>query len=1842
MKKWFLAGLVAFTAAQAMQPPAPKRESPVASVSPAPLSPVPSPQISPAPLPPPPVFEIPEDTRLFTNDPGAGGMAISPADGKIEPFASFSITFPTDIVTPDKIDIENTESPVIAWPPLDAQFFWRSPVEGDWQVTGPRIPGQTYRLRLREDLKALDGSALPVGAWGVELSSDPLKVSSWYDERDQLNSRPVVPLEFNYPVRLQDVAEGLWFQDRATRKKFPAEISVQIEEDDKAVPTPTTLRATPRDPLPVGAFYDLVVENVHDAYAGRTLPYPKVFPLGTTRPLAISYVAARNWATDIPYVEIKFQTDLSDDPLPPNAVTVDPPVPNLTLEKDAATITVNGSFDPNIRYRVTIAKALTGDRGFPMAADSLWGATFPHKPPTILFPPGDFRQRAALGLRFALVQSNTEMLGWRLARIPGDKLPAVLDKLRKGLSEGDPLLIDSFGLDVVGSGEFPAVANDKEELRKIEWKPVDELAGPYLIEAAAAAADGTKVANRSLIWFGGLALTQKLAPDTLSVRIASMTDGQPVAGVRLQLLTSGMLDVASAISDASGLVSFPRTASTAATFFQTTDQGKSTLWPASPDGQFSSGSTYFSPQPTVLGHILTDRPLYRPGQDLKVKGFVRVKKDGVLTVPDGQVISWEITKAWQDAVLASGTAKVTASGGWNAAWVVPEAGDLGEYRVRAKLGIADAGNPASFRIEEFRNPPFSVACDVEDPGKPAVSVVTVSSRYFHGAPNAGSRVKWKATWLSDHEGEYYFSDESDGFNQVDLYSQLLKEVVFETVAEGETALDGNGQATITSTQPFPDPGNRADATVLWQVDITGPDGQTITGGATDDVRMNDVCLGVKAVEDSPENTVRFELRALPRAEGDTVPEKLPVVLYIVKAKSVKEQIAPFVYRYRNFDDFIRLAAKDVPSTGTVDFPASEPGRYVLVAGPVTGGMQVSAQQTVTGPGESEFPVSNDETLQVVGPKDPVVLGQNVGFDVLSPSGGIAWVTVETVHILDSRTIEIPGNATHIDIPTREEFLPNAFATVYLLRPGGTSKLPGEMFGFVGFSITDPSKELSVDPQVDKPAYEPREKVTGSVLVTNAEKPVEGAEVTVYAVDDSILTLGNWALPNLAGPFFPANSFNIVTSPALRGLVEGINPEQLTQKGYTVGDGGGEEFGNVGFTRKDFKPILFWSPNLKTDPKGVVTFETEAPDNLTRFRVIALAQTPKSQFGAASGTFDVSKKLIVEPSLPRFLREGDEVELRAVARQKFAANEKLAIRCLTSLALGGSDRIEIAADKDAPAVVRFSAKVGQDISSATIRFDVVSTGAEKAADSVEVTIPVLPRTILVNESKAGSWFGDKFPASDFLSAEWLASRGTFSTTLSTSPWLTKLMGLPSVLDYPHGCLEQQSSRILAFTSLAELLKWIPSNKERDENYRHTILESLKVIEASLLPDGLLPYWPMGTTGSPFVTIQTALATALAESEGMDVPSRLTGELPTALHGMIDRTIKVSPTLRAFAMFALSEIEEGADLAAAADELYLERDKLTYEGKAFLSLVYAGLKSAPAKQKQLVSELPADFGDEGFDPQTFSSPTRTEALCLLARFSLDPNGNASTIRSRIEKLMESSSSLSTQENLWLLLTFKALLKVQPPAAIARSVAPTPDALAPNKSAAEWTDRLLSKAAELKITGLGGAAKGTFVLNARRQLTAREVQPVQKGMRIDRLVKNVTDPSRIGTPEAPFRLGDEILITYRFQASKPQSFVALEDALPAGVEVLNPNLDLFGKYYAVNNESGVDTATLSHSEMHDSRTDLYFDDVAAGLHSYTVLARITSAGTFEWPAAQIYPMYDSRIYARTAPASCAVKSD
>ena len=117
----------------------------------------------------------------------------------------------------------------------------------------------------------------------------------------------------------------------------------------------------------------------------------------------------------------------------------------------------------------------------------------------------------------------------------------------------------------------------------------------------------------------------------------------------------------------------------------------------------------------------------------------------------------------------------------------------------------------------------------------------------------------------------------------------------------------------------------------------------------------------------------------------------------------------------------------------------------------------------------------------------------------------------------------------------------------------------------------------------------------------------------------------------------------------------------------------------------------------------------------------------------------------------------------------------------------------------------------------------------------------------------------------------------------------------------------------------------------------------------------------------------------------------------------------------------------------------------------------------------------------------------------------------------------------------------------------------------------------------------------------------------------------------------------ITYRVNTQKTQNYVALEDLLPAGLETVNPALAMIAKFFEIPSDNTDERAlALSHSELRDRSTLLYFNELLAGHGTYSVLARATAAGTFRWPATQISPMYDSRFSGLSPSSVCVVSGE
>jgi uncharacterized protein YfaS (alpha-2-macroglobulin family) len=236
------------------------------------------------------------------------------------------------------------------------------------------------------------------------------------------------------------------------------------------------------------------------------------------------------------------------------------------------------------------------------------------------------------------------------------------------------------------------------------------------------------------------------------------------------------------------------------------------------------------------------------------------------------------------------------------------------------------------------------------------------------------------------------------------------------------------------------------------------------------------------------------------------------------------------------------------------------------------------------------------------------------------------------------------------------------------------------------------------------------------------------------------------------------------------------------------------------------------------------------------------------------------------------------------------------------------------------------------------------------------------------------------------------------------------------------------------------------------------------------------------------------------------------------------------------------------------------------------------------------------------------------------------------------MSSSESLSTQENLWLLLAFKSMLHSEETAPLKIS---DPSAImSKNGRSAAWLSCLLPNPALNENLNQNNLS---YLMRAKYSDQSPQTERTDRGIRIERVVHDLTDAKRTGNAEAPFKLGDQILITYRVNSQKTQSYAALEDLLPAGLETVNPALAMIAKFFEIPAESADERALgLSHSELRDSSTLLYFNDLFAGKGTYSVLARATAAGTFRWPATQIAPMYDSRFSGLSPSSVCVVSGE
>jgi uncharacterized protein YfaS (alpha-2-macroglobulin family) len=1710
-----------------------------------------------------------------------------------------------------------------------------------------------------------------------------------------LVARPIVQMEFSRDVLPLDVAKAVYFQDRVTHEKFPVEVNLEQSQSAQAQ---GWFKVEPIAALPPGRSYLLVIDPLKASKTGETLPHLRVVQAGTTFPLIVRRVVGLNQPSLGAFVRVTTNHTVDPDPANYKFIEIEPAVKNLRFEPHEYTLDIRGDFNTATEYRVTLKAALKST-AFDLDKDSVWKVHFHPKRPAIILTASLILQPAsAPSIRHSFRQVNTQKLDWRVARIPREKIGEVYTRVRefeKTLEDRDAAtgeykyqptepLIPELALTTVASGTVEASGEDKETERQIEWMPESPVPGVYLLEISGKDSSGRMIGNRSIISRTDTVSTQIDLTAGSILRVCDIDSGKPVGDVPVEILKSGSQPVP-VTTDANGEIFFARSLlesdedSSAHAVLVGRPGGESLHLiglPAFPSGNPKSPSVS-EDEPELKCAIVTDRNMYRPGETVKFKGFARNFQAGKLAIPSGEPIEWRIDAIaghTSEPPLYNGEAKLSPNGSWEGFWQIPNSA-LGEYFIKAGDSVE------KITVSEFRPPEFSVKTEAEAlPG--GIMRARVSSVHFHGAPNANAKVHWTAEWIVDNWSGDREEGEEDGKRDLVLDDQFSPEatshgdgilskagwdtptegrnVNISASVEGETTLDASGAATLECKSPFGKGVAYGRAKVFWLVDVTSAAARTLRGGTVAKVQLVPQILGVK-LKQSGAKTIDLEIGSYNAEDEPAAGLAAKAELFRVETKTVKELLGPNVNRYRNSPVFEKVWEGEVttPAQRTIKVPAA--GDYVVrvVATNQPGTPQVSDWEMIDGREHAEVPVINESSLVCTPDRKHYQVGDTASIAVQAPYAGTAVVTVETDRILSRQVVELEGNAQRISVPIEASYAPNAWVCVHLLKPSvgapAGSSTPAERFGACEIEVSPTDHRLAVVNILQAEKTTPGANVVGTVKVSLGGKAVGGADVMIFAVDEAILALGRWRLPNFETIFFPRRSWDLKTRSALGNLWNPDGPGALShsEKGFILGDTG-LGVGETNF-RKDFKALAFWNANLRTDVNGEVPFRFKAPEGLTSYRVVAVAQNGVDQFGNGHATVRLAKNLQVEPALPDFLRNGDEVLLRAVIRQDYADTDEIEVKLnSTGVQLLEAPLKTVMVKRGDPLAVSFHVKVLEDVSRARLGFSARSHSKSDKSDAEEDALTVHPSVIEEHKTIAGAILpGKPLDVSAAIPESWLEARGQCDVLLSGSPFLPKLAGLPALLE-GQGSIEKISTRILASTLLADAFKYLPVDSGVEKQLRAKAEEGLRRFSVAVLSDGGLPVWPGGSKLNEFATVEAAWAILSAAQHSFDVDEALSRRAKSWLDSMIGKKLgfdEISPDIRCLALMVRgrtwefagksseeSEKKDAKDFETEAGELFENRHELSDEGRAWLALGMHYFNILPEQSDQLLRELGQPSPQEAaFDPVTFSSKTRTDAIRLFARSEIESTNwsrdTRAQARKSFDRITQSSVDLSTQENLWLLMVFNSLISAEiSPEMRNRPLAPKPQSSSANGISVGWLDLPLRKVPTIFARPLQPGVGGSYLIRATYELPDNQPPQRDPSLSLERLVRNLTEPGRNGSAEAPFALGDQILITYRLEADKPHSFLEVEDQLPACFETINPNHPMVAQYFKLPIEAGVNTLSLSNVELRFARTLLYFDKANPGRNLYSVLARVTAAGAFHWPATQVRPMYDSRFSGRS----------
>jgi alpha-2-macroglobulin len=165
---------------------------------------------------------------------------------------------------------------------------------------------------------------------------------------------------------------------------------------------------------------------------------------------------------------------------------------------------------------------------------------------------------------------------------------------------------------------------------------------------------------------------------------------------------------------------------------------------------------------TARGYIYTDRPAYRAGQLVHVRGVVRNVAADRFTIDEGKKFHFEVFDG-RSRLIRQDEVTLGKFGSFHAHFVLPETSVAGDYRIQV---YDDDGQnyQGAFRVHEYQLEPVRLAVDTERKvfyrGEEISGKIT--AKFYYGAPLADREIRYQLaggrihTGTTDEKGELEF------------------------------------------------------------------------------------------------------------------------------------------------------------------------------------------------------------------------------------------------------------------------------------------------------------------------------------------------------------------------------------------------------------------------------------------------------------------------------------------------------------------------------------------------------------------------------------------------------------------------------------------------------------------------------------------------------------------------------------------------------------------------------------------------------------------------------------------------------------------------------------------------------------------------------------------------------------------------------------------------------------------------------------------------------------------------------------------------------------------------------